>query len=252
MNRIARAATLALLALALGQAAFAAEPDIPGIIAAIDRMANFRDVDFSCTYTMVSEKPGEDPEVFKVRVFRRDREEKFMILFLEPETQKGQGYLQIEDNLWFYDPESRKFNHSSFKENLSDSEAKNNDMRASSLTDDYAVQGYVEAVLGKYEAYVVTMAAKNDEVPYPTIKMWISKGDSLVLKIESYSLSNRLMRTSYYPSYVKIGDRYLPSRMLFVDELNTGEKTQATIKDPSVAALPDSVFTKAYLERVNK
>jgi outer membrane lipoprotein-sorting protein len=252
MKRIARAAMLIFLGLALGQAAFAADPDIAGIIATIDRMASFRDTDFSCTYTLVSEKPGEKPEVFKVRLFRRDREEKFLILFLEPETQKGQGYLQIEDNLWFYDPESRKFNHSSFKENLSDSEAKNSDMRASSLAEDYAVQGYTEDKLGKYEVYVVTLAARNDEVSYPTLKMWISKADSLMLKIESYSLSNRLMRTSYYPSYVRIGDRLLPSRMLFVDELNKGEKTQATISDASFAALPDSVFTKAYLERVNK
>jgi hypothetical protein len=99
------AVSLILLAVA-GTAAFAApgDPDIAGIIAHIDRMARFQDTDFSCTYTLVSEKPGEEPSVFTVRLFRRDREEKFLILFLEPETQKGQGYLQIEDNLWFYDP----------------------------------------------------------------------------------------------------------------------------------------------------
>lgn len=252
MKRIVRAAVITLLALAAGPAAFGAEPDIAGIITEIDRMASFEDTDFSCTYTLVSEKPGQDPETFKVRLFRRDRQEKFLILFLEPETQKGQGYLQIEDNLWFYDPESRKFNHSSFKENLSDSEAKNSDMRASSLAEDYAVKGYTEDKLGKYDVYVVTLSATNDEVPYPTLKMWISTADHLMLKIESYSLSNRLMRSSYYPNYVRIGDRLLPSRMLFVDELAKGEKTQATISDASFAALPDSVFTKAYLERVNK
>jgi hypothetical protein len=32
---------------------------------------------------------------------------------MEPESQLGQGYLKVDDNLWFYDPESRKFSHSS-------------------------------------------------------------------------------------------------------------------------------------------
>jgi hypothetical protein len=70
--------------------------------------------------------------------------------------------------------------------------------------------------------------------------------------VEDYSLSDRLMRTAYYPKYMKVAERFIPSRMLFVDELKEGEKTQVTIKDASVATLPDSVFTKAYLERVNR
>jgi hypothetical protein len=84
------------------------------------------------------------------------------------------------------------------------------------------------------------------------MKLWIHKDRSLVLKVEDYSLSQRLMRTAYYPKYMRVSDRFIPSRMLFVDELKEGEKTQVTIKDASVASLPDSVFTKAYLERVNR
>jgi len=244
-------AALVLLA-ACAAALPAADPDIPGIVARLDQQARFANVDFSCTYTLVAEKPGEEPSVFKVRLFRRDREEKFLILFLEPETQKGQGYLQIEDNLWFYDPESRKFAHSSFKENLSDSDAKNSDMRASSLLQDYSIVAYEPNRLGKYDVWVVSLKANNDEVSYPKQRLWISQADNLLLKAESYSLSDRLMRSAYYPNYVQVDGRFLPSRMLFVDELNQGEKTQATIKDPSLAVLPDSVFTKAYLEKVNR
>jgi outer membrane lipoprotein-sorting protein len=185
-------------------------------------------------------------------MFRRDLEEKFLLLFLEPETQKGQGYLQLEDNLWFYDPESRKFSHSSLKENLEDSETKNSDFRRSSLAEDYEVESYVEEILGKYPVYVLDLVANNDEVPYPRLRLWLHRDNPLVLKVEDYSLSERLMRTAYYPKYMKVSGRFIPSRMLFVDELKEGEKTQVTIKDASVAELPDSVFTKAYLERVNR
>jgi len=231
---------------------WAAEPDLKAILRTVDKMSNFETTDFSATYTVVSEKPGEDSSVFKIRMFRRDQEDKFLLLFLEPEIQKGQGYLQLEDNLWFYDPESRKFSHSSLKENLEDSETKNSDFRRSSLSEDYEVESYSEEALGKYPVYVINLVANNDEVPYPRMKLWIHKDQPLVLKVEDYSLSQRLMRTAYYPKYMRVSDRFIPSRMLFVDELKEGEKTQVTIKDASVASLPDSVFTKAYLERVNR
>jgi outer membrane lipoprotein-sorting protein len=230
----------------------AAEPDLRAMLQTVDEMSNFDTTDFSATYTIVSEKPGEQTSVFTIRMFRRDRTDQFLLLFLEPEIQKGQGYLQLEDNLWFYDPESRKFSHSSVKENLEDSETKNSDFRRSSLAEDYEVESYSEDTLGKYPVYVIDLKANNNEVPYPRLKLWIHTERPLVLKVENYSLSGRLMRTAYYPKYTRVSDRFIPSRMLFVDELKEGEKTQVTIKDASVADLPDSVFTKAYLERVNR
>ena len=241
------AVTLLSVPLATG-----AEPDFQAILSDIDRMSRFEDRDFSCIYTFVSEKPGEDTSVFKARMFRRDRQDKFLFLFLEPTVQKGQGYLMIDDNLWFYDPESRKFAHSSLKENLQDSEAKNEDMRASSLAEDYSIEASAEGKLGKYPVYILDLLASNNEVAYPRIKVWIRQDRNLVLKVASYSLSDRLMRTTYYPSYVKVRDRYIPSKTLFVDELKKGEKTQVTIKEASTSPLPDSVFTKSYLERVNR
>lgn len=252
MNKNLTIALVMLLFLFPLLGSWAAEPDLKAILRNVDEMSNFDTADFSATYTVVSEKPGEDASVFKIRMFRRDQEDKFLLLFLEPEIQKGQGYLQMEDNLWFYDPESRKFSHSSLKENLEDSETKNSDFRRSSLTEDYEVESYSEETLGKYPVYVIDLVANNDEVPYPRIKLWIQKDQPLVLKVEDYSLSQRLMRTAYYPKYTRVSGRFIPSRMLFVDELKEGEKTQVTIKDASIASLPDSVFTKAYLERVNR
>jgi outer membrane lipoprotein-sorting protein len=140
---------------------WAAEPDLKAILRTVDKMSNFETTDFSATYTVVSEKPGEDSSVFKIRMFRRDQEDKFLLLFLEPEIQKGQGYLQLKDNLWFYDPESRKFSHSSLKENLEDSETKNSDFRRSSLSEDYEVESYSEEALGKYPVYVINLVAKR-------------------------------------------------------------------------------------------
>jgi hypothetical protein len=96
------------------------------------------------------------------------------------------------------------------------------------------------------------MEATHSEVTYPTQKMWVTRNSLLVLKTEDYSATGRLMRTSLFPSYAKVGDKFLATKMIFTDELIEGKKTQITMTDLSTSPLPDSIFTKAYVERVNR
>ena len=69
--------------------------------------------------------------------------------------------------------------------------------------------------------------------------------------IHDYSVNGRLMRTSLYPRYERIGDKLLPKQVLIIDELNEGERTQMTMSEATTQTIPDSVFTKRYLESVN-
>jgi outer membrane lipoprotein-sorting protein len=253
--RIALAAALALGGLA-GAAAQeqspGGQPDFGQMLATIDESNRFEEHDFSCTYTIVSTKPDEGKEVTQAKMFRRDREDKFVLVILKPKVQRGQGYLQLGDNLWFYDPDSRKFSHTSLKENIQNSDAKNSDLRGSSLAEDYRVNEWDEGQLGRYPVYILTLEAVHDEVAYPKLKLWIRRDVPVVLKGENYSLSGRLMRTAYYPSYTKLGDKYVADKMLFIDNLKEGERTQVTLDQPSIEDVPDHVFTKSYLERVNR
>ncbi len=242
---------VALLIFFLPAIAFG-EVDYQKILGKVDNLMRFTEGDFSAVMTMVSQDPEKGTEKKVVRQFRRDRENKFLLLIEEPEVQKGQGYLKVDDNLWFYDPESRKFSHTSLKENFSNTDAKNSDFGRSSLSEDYTVEKGSEERLGKYSVYVLELKASNNEVTYPYRKLWVTKRNYLVLKMEDYSLTKRLLRASYFPKYAKVGNTYTPTVMLFVDKLVKGKKTQITVKDISIEKLPDYVFTKAYVERVNR
>ncbi|MCK5673489.1 MAG: outer membrane lipoprotein-sorting protein, partial [Spirochaetales bacterium] len=101
------------------------------ILDTVDTSRNFTGTDFSAVMTMISEDPDTGVEKKKVQQFRRDDEEMFLMLFIEPASEKGQGYLNIGENLWFYDPQSRKFNHTSMKESFGGTDAKNSDFGAS-------------------------------------------------------------------------------------------------------------------------
>ena len=67
----------------------------------------------------------------------------------------------------------------------------------------------------------------------------------------SIGSEDRQQKTALFPKYTVVGDKYLPSSALIIDRLNEGERTQFSMKDATTAAIPDYVFTKAYLERVN-
>lgn len=227
-------------------------PEANKILAELDDLGNFPGKDYSALFTIVSEKPGEKQSVTQVRIFRRDAKKQFTILIMLPEVNKGQGYLREDDNVWFYDPTSRKFSHSSVKENLQNSEAKNSDFTANSMAEDYAIQKVTEGMVGKYPVWILGLKAKTNEVSYDRLLLYIRKDKTMTLKEEAYSVNGRLMRTTLYPKYITLEGKLLPSQILIVDEINKGEKSQITMAEQSVEKLPDKVFTKTFLEQVNK
>jgi len=240
---------LALAAAALALPSFAA-PDFIAILKAVDDMGDFGKQDYSSVYTIVSEKPGENPSTTQIRLFRRDAQDQFLILIQKPEKQKGQGYLKIDDNVWFYDPESGNFSHSTIKENIQNTKAKNSDMKRYTLAEDYDVTSSAEGKLGAFDVWILDLKAKNNEVSYQRIRLTIRKDKPLPLKEEDFSVSNKLMRTMLYlPTYINVGSKTIPAKIKIVDELNKGEQSLMTISDVVVGKLPDSTFTKAFLER---
>lgn len=253
MKRYGKGIVLCLLVGCISFPLMAADaPDFEKMIKEVDEVSTFDDMDFSSVFTIVTDQPGKKQTVSQIRMFRRDSKNQSLILIQLPEADKGQGYLMEGDNLLFYDPTSRKFNHSSMKEALSDSEAVNDDFNKDTTIDDYAIESTSESKLGKIPVWIINLKAKHNEVTYERLSLYVRKDLPLVLKQEYLSVSGRLMRTVYYPKYASIGKgKYFPSQMLIIDEINKGEKSQITMSEISLETLPDKVFTKAFLEQVN-
>ena len=131
-------------------------------------------------------------------------------------------------------------------------QAKNSDFRNSSRAKDYRVTLSSSGKLGKYECWILELEATMDDVTYPFMRLWVSKDSTLQLKAEEYSLTKRLLRTSLFPGYSKLADKYIATFSIFQDGLVAGKKTEIRVTDISVRALPDDMFTKSYLEKVNK
>lgn len=224
-----------------------------------DALASYLDTDFSAEYTITQEKPGQSRTKTVAGVFRRDEREAYVIVIMEPAISKGQGYLKQGKTLWFYDPGSKRFNSTSSQERFQNTNARNSDFTRSTLADDYRISSGSDAVLGRLKCRVLNLEGITNDLTYPKMKIWISE-DGLVRKTEDYSLSGQLLRTSAFTDYWRIGNRFIPKQILFIDALRgaringrfENEKTQITIARPSFVKLADAVFSKTFLETVNR
>jgi outer membrane lipoprotein-sorting protein len=251
-------AALAAAALFLAGARLYGQTDLE-ILRQADALVSYYDTDFSAEYTIVQDKPGQSRSTTVAGVFRRDSIETYVIVIMQPAISRGQGYLKQGKTLWFYDPESRRFNTTSSTEHFQNTNARNSDFTRSTLAQDYRIVRGEDTVLGRFKCRLLSLEAVSTGVTYPRMKIWISE-DGLVRKTEDYSLSGQLLRTSAFPDYYQIGRRYVPKRILFVEELRgavingtmVNEKTQITITRPSFEKQADSVFSKTFLESVNR
>lgn len=228
-----------------------AETDYMKVLEELDALKDFTEMDLSLVWTMVSQKPGEEKSVTKIQIFLRQKDEQFVYLVLKPEVDKGQGYLKSGENAWAYDPTSDKYSHFSLKENIGDTDAKNDDVDGYDYAKDYEIVAAEPGKLGNIDVHVITLTARTDEVSTPKLKIWVRMDNNLLLKQEEYSLSDRLLRTALFPKWTTVGGRYIYAKALYIDNLKKGEKTQVTISNLSNAKIPDNVFTKDYLKKVN-
>jgi len=234
-------------------------PDFSEILKHADSLMTFPGSDFSGLYSFVQESPGQGTSTKQAMVFRRDKENTYLIVMVKPEEDKGKGYLKSGNNLWFYDPVSRRFTFTSARDRFQNMNARNSDFTRSNLAGDYKVVGSARQKLGRFDCWVLSLEARTDDVGFPKMKIWISD-DGLVRKTEDYSFSGQHLRTSAFPVYQPVGDRYVPQTVVILDELRgamingtfVNERTTYTITRPSLQRLPDATFTKAWLENLSE
>jgi outer membrane lipoprotein-sorting protein len=246
---------LCLLAIAVTGPLWAQNP----ILEEIDEQVSFLNSDFSAEYTITQQKPGQGSSTTRAAVFRRDAQDTYTIIILEPARDRGKGYLKIGNNLWLYDPASSRFTVTSARDRFENSNARNSDFTSSTLARDYEIVDSYTERLGAYDTTVYELEAITDNVTFPIMKIWVDR-DGLVRKYEDYSLSGQLLRTTAIPTYQRVGQRFVPVNIVIVDALQgrmvdgnfQNERTVITVSKPSVRDVPDLVFTRVYLERVSQ
>jgi outer membrane lipoprotein-sorting protein len=247
-----------LALLAFGGQAVQAAPRVSDIMKKMDDLME-QIGDISVKASIVQNKARQGVKNYAFLYFRRDVTDEFLIVALEPDTEKGNGYLRVGENFWMYRQNTRTFQHISRDESIMGTDAKGGDFEKRKLVDLYrpltgsgGVETIEEEMLGKKPVYKFTLLAKVNDVTYPKQVYWVQRDNFLMLKVQSYSLSGTLMQTAYYPKWTQIDGKYIPIQHIYIDEFEKGNKSIVELSGISTQKLDPRIFTKAYLENLSK
>jgi outer membrane lipoprotein-sorting protein len=248
----------ALLLPASAAAAPLDQPQMVDLLKKVDQRQNSQGDYRSLIYMVQKEKDKVDV-AYQAEVLRRSQDQKFIILFLQPKTSQGQGYLRIDQNLWFYDPSVGRWERRTERERIGGTNSRRSDFDESRLAQEYDPSWVGEAKIGKYDASILSLKGKEGiDLAFPVVKIWVDKDSNNVLKREEYALSGRLMRTSYYPKWSKVyseskkADVWFPQEIHFFDEIEKQNSTHIVVKSVELKTLPENIFTKAWLEEQSR
>lgn len=222
-----------------------------------DRQRNSGDYKSLC---FVKEtQTNKEPRLFQAMVYRRDEDDKFMILFTKPKEEAGKAYLKIDKNLWSFEPGTGKWERRTEREKLAGTNSRRSDFDESRLTEEYTGKFEGTDKLGTYDVYKLKLTVKEGiDVAYPILVFWVDQKDKNILKREEYALSGKLMRTSYYPKWdqkyseSKKGNVWIPQEIRIFDELEKGNSTIVAIRETDLNKLEQNMFTKAWIESKSK
>ena len=259
----ARASSVAILAVLAG-AVLAALPRPARAALGHDEMVKFLKAvddrqnsngDWRAAAHLEQKEKDKVDVVYETEYYRRSSDQKFMILFTAPKSSAGQGYLRIDQNLWFYDPSVGKWERRTERERIGGTNSRRSDFDESRLAIEYEPTDEGTEALGRYTAVKLLLKGKPGlDLAFPEIRIWIDKDTSNVLKRQEYALSGRLLRTAYYPKWKKVysdskkAEVWYPEEIRFFDEVEKANSTIVLIHAVDLHALPANLFTKAWLE----
>jgi hypothetical protein len=211
--------------------------------------------DYKSQVYIEQQEKGKVSQAFEATVYRRDQDDKWMLVFSKPKSEVGKGYLRLEKNLFLYEPAIGKWERRTDRAGIGGTNSQRQDFDESRLAEEYTAEFVKDDKLGVREVRQLKLVARSGaDVASPILELWIDKGDGNVLKRQEQSLSGKLLRTIYYPKWnkrfspSKKADVYVPAEIRVLDEIIKGNGTIVVLRDVNLEALPENIFTKAWVE----
>ncbi len=211
--------------------------------------------DYRATAYLEQKERNKADTAFEVVIYRRDADDKLMLLFTKPKNEAGKGYLRLDKNLFFYDPSVGKWERRTERERIGGTNSNRQDFDESRLAIEYTPTYVGLEKLGKVDVHHLLLRAKDGvDVAYPVVDLWLDSKSGNTLKRQDKALSEKLLRTTYYPKWSKLmseskkAEVYFPAEIRIYDEVEKGNSTIIVFKDTDLRPLDANLFTKAWLE----
>lgn len=152
-------------------------------------------------------------------------------------------------DLWVFMPNVSQPVRLSLSQRLTGQVA-NGDLARANFTGDYVPRLLRTEVLDGDRYYVLELNAVDRGVTYNKVIYWVKQSNYWPHKAEFYSLSNRLLKTCRYENFQTMVGKPRPTRLVMEDALRQGERSVLQYSSMKLRDLPDKVFTKDYLKKL--
>lgn len=191
---------------------------------------------------------GEPGDSRKFRVMSRGNENT-IVLTTEPASERGQALLMRGRDLWVFMPSVSQPVRLSLAQRLTGQVA-NGDLARANFAGDYAPVLVGSDTLDGQSVHVLELTAVDRSVTYAKVRYWVSQQDNRPLKAEFHALSGRLLKTCRYADFKQMAGRLRPTRLIMEDALKKGEVSELTYETMELKDLPERMFTREYLSRL--
>ena len=204
---------------------------------------------FQVDIDIKSSQPGQDSELRKYRVLSKGNSNT-VVMVTEPASERGQIILMKGRDLWVFMPDVSQPIRIALSQRLTGQVA-NGDLARANFAGDYNPKLLRTESIGSDTYHVLELNAVDRGVTYQKVIYWVNQKDNWPFKAEFYSLSNRLLKTCKYENYQKMEGRQRPTRLVMEDAMRSGEQSVLEYNDMKLRDLPDKVFTKDYLKKLD-
>jgi outer membrane lipoprotein-sorting protein len=184
-------------------------------------------------FTMFSIKKGTD---------------KVAALFLAPASEKGRSTLRLGENMWLYIPNVGKPIRITSLQSVVGGVFNNSDI----LSLDYATEYNVARSEEAGKEHLLFLKAKNKNVAYDQLKMWVDKTKTIPTKIECLTEANMLIKTLYFKDIKDFGGGIVRPSVTETDSpLFKGYKSVMLYAGIKKRTFKDEVFTLTFMPNLD-
>lgn len=204
---------------------------------------------FQVDITIATTLADKSSETRKYRVLSKGNENS-VVMVTEPAADRGQIMLMKGRDLWVFMPEVSQPIRLSLAQRLTGQVA-NGDLARANFAGDYFPRITGGETINGEHYHVLELKAVDRSVTYQRVVYWVNKKTFWPLKAEFYSLSNRLLKRCRYEDFQPMAGKTRPTRLVMEDALKEGELSVLSYAGMKLRDLPDKIFTKDYLKKLD-
>lgn len=223
------------------------QPDPEDVVERADRI-RFPASPFQVDVRITTSRQGGAPDVREYRVLSRGNDNT-LVMSTAPPAERGQILLMKARDLWAFLPKVAQPVRLPVSAKLT-GQVSNGDLARANLAGDYHARLLRTESQGGQEQFVLDLTAVDRGVTYGKVRYWVETETFRPTRAEFYSLSGRLLKTCHYGKYEPLGGEVRPTRLVIENALRRGEKSQLDYYGMQLRDLPEEVFTKEYLKRL--